>query len=484
MSIIESKLNYQPLGDLNTWFDFEYEEISLDESLLILKEYLDNEQTIISLWNNSIFPDIYNLSNKKKHYDLLLKNINNNSFYSELYKNAFPLIDTVSGLPFILSNNCINLDTLSMMNHELDIFDTYFYRGVLNKTIDKKDFFSVKPNYLFKHSSIDLFNEHDHEKVLLNSIPEYRVQSYEDLITTVSNISDSLTKIKYFKKLWFRGQKQEYLIDRDSSLFNEILPEGLGGKQPSLIPSLGRYYIKNPEQEGLALIRNQWVKPFLVWIMLNKSHLFENAPKMFQRIKQCLIIDNDDEFSNILFNLEHYNIGKKSTKEPIAEELSDLVQNFYHEYKFKEFIFILQQYGYITSGLDVTWDIDTALFFTQAEFIKNEYQIIEPTLKMKRVIYIFAESKNSNSFHDNRNVFNKFYNEDLVPLRIRNQRSGIMGGSSIFSQNIYAYKVVAKIFIEGTEIKTARTVNDMFPNFNDDLYKVLSDTIPTPEGFY
>lgn len=55
----------------------------------------------------------------------------------------------------------------------------------------------------------------------------------------------------------------------------------------------------------------------------------------------------------------------------------------------------------------------------------------------------------------------------------------------MFSRNMYAYRIIAKIKISGSGIPASKTVDEMFPGMDiDPLYKTYSHVEPELEDLY
>ena len=146
-----------------------------------------------------------------------------------------------------------------------------------------------------------------------------------------------------------------------------------------------------------------------------------------------------------------------------------------------------QQYGGDTSMLDITDDLDVALFFTQS-FLNQEtkkYELCNPN--QSNVIYVMAEGRGTCTLDVSTQMFKNATGNGInrLPPRIENQKCGLLTGASVFGKNAYGYRIVAKIHLHGDGILTTKKVEDMFPDLeSDSLYKTYYDVEPKLVGLY
>lgn len=76
--------------------------------------------------------------------------------------------------------------------------------------------------------------------IFFASIPEYTVSTKKELKELISDLTSLLSQSKFFRKLWFRGQRKEYTITRSKETLRKLgLPLSFE-IMPALVPSLGR----------------------------------------------------------------------------------------------------------------------------------------------------------------------------------------------------------------------------------------------------
>jgi hypothetical protein len=411
------------------------------------------------------------------------------------------LIDTFSGLPFILDNDFLKnikkgfdpksgkhlpesrlrLNPAWMYTHELDVIDACYYRDRLRNSAPSH--WGIINPPILKAAAIDLYTAAYGTRArhfLSAPIADYEASTFEECEAILASIKDNLQQGAYFRRLWLRGQRQEYTLTRDKRVCALLGFGREGATQPSLIPSLGRFALNNPGKVnyGYALVgpNHYWKKPFLIWVIRQNPHWLYNYPEFAKRIEKSLRDDDDSVFAKILADI--------MTDPRVPTEVDDLRQWFFAHFKHGSWIAVLQQYGYLASMLDVTWDLDTALFFTQAKMVNNRFRVSPPA--EGRVIYVFAQSGGSRSFFDMNSI--DWGDDDWVkalPPRIAAQRCGCITGSTIYRKNMYGHLVIARIYLKGNKCVTTRTPEEVFPSKEEDLlYRTLLESRPKLEGLY
>lgn len=177
--------------------------------------------------------------------------------------------------------------------------------------------------------------------------------------------------------------------------------------------------------------------------------------------------------------------------------MAEFVYNFpfdIHEYLYiqddlEEYAEILatQQYGGYTSMLDITDDLDVALFFTQSFLNQDTRKYEQCNPDQNNVIYVLAEGRDTCTLDVSTHMFKNATIDGIIqlPPRIANQKCGLLIGASAFGKNAYGYRIVAKIHLKGGNILTTKKVEDMFPDLNkDSLYKTYYDVEPKLIGLY
>lgn len=371
-------------------------------------------------------------------------------------------LDRNIGLVYYVKDNTFYIAEKCCYALEYDIFDAaYLRRYIMDKNLRKDKIFFDSQKYHMNYNLADLF-----------SVPilEYVASSPKDLNDIILELTEILLSSKMVQKIWFRGQQKEYYQIRSKDTINKLnLPEHYK-IMPSLIPSLARFLT----EENYRSIHDDimyWIEAFRVWT-LTQSKEFKN------------IFTLDSLFyKEAIKSLEAMKMFKFMDKIPY-----DISEYLFYQSKWQESAEILsmQQYGGYTSMLDITDDIDVALFFTHS-FLNQKtkkYELCSPN--NERIIYVFAQVA-ADTFNSSIYAFENasLYDFYPVPIRIKNQKCGLMIGANMFARNTYAYRIIAKIKLESTDIVTNKKVGDMFPDLEkDSLYKVYFDAVPKLNGLY
>jgi len=391
------------------------------------------------------------------------------------------LLDTVSGMPFGVDGGRLWLAVPFMLSPQHNVVDACYFRDRLRGKAPGQG--GMVFTGLMTGGAIDRYVGAfgiDDLSFLGTPIVDYEAATVEQCHRILDEIKTKLSAGPYFRRLWLRGQRREYSIPRSKTVCDRLGFGGAGANLPSLLPSLGRYARdpKNTVDPGWVFMgpNHWWKKPFLVWIIRNNSHWLDHYPAFMARVEASLLDSDDDVFAKILADIR--------TDPHVPTEVDDLRQWFFAFFKFSQWIFVLQQYGYYASMLDVTWDLDTALFFTHSRLGSGGFESIPA--EDGRLIYVFAESKAGASYFDSRDF--AWGDEDWEsgePPRVRCQKAGAMVGSTLEAQNIYAHWVVARIRISGPRCVSTKRPEDLFPTEGVDLLlKTLRESRPIPEGLY
>ena len=177
------------------------------------------------------------------------------------------------------------------------------------------------------------------------------VSSRSELETELSHLVELFCeRCPRTTKLWLRGQRREFSLPRNSDLCEKIYGTK---RQPSLLPSVGRYAIENPDKMGFGISsfgpNHYWKKPFLIWLMRENADWFRQDPRALDVLTEALMSDDDEVFTKILIALEMgYTIPETSEMDVgilWPDEADDLRQWFFAHMKRHSFAITLQQYG-------------------------------------------------------------------------------------------------------------------------------------------
>jgi hypothetical protein len=402
-------------------------------------------------------------------------------------------VDNVTGLPFVCERERFRLVPELMFRSEHSVIDSRYYRRLLTGP-NEVPRTTVTP--YFTGGAIDRFlgaYGSGSTEFLSAPIVDFDADSTAECAQILDSITSALTRGSYFKRLWLRGQHSEYIYAREKTLCHTLGYGDDGMRQPSILPTLGRsasahlgavefpYSVMGPF--------HQWEKPFLIAIMRQNPRWFDECPRFWQRIDDSLGIPDDSPFAQILHDIKFSGFGEAMSDSTddfyrVSDEADDLRQWFNTDYRSSAFIWVLQQYGYLASVLDLTTDLDTALFFTHATMLDGRFQLLPP--EEGRLIYVFAESKGGGAFFDTEGVFWGDRNWTVaVPPRIVAQRCGCLVGSTHRRQNLYGNLPIARIRLQGPKCLTSRSVAEVFPHEDQDVYfRTFMESQPPLQGLY
>lgn len=378
-------------------------------------------------------------------------------------------VDCVSGIIFCQEGKKFLIARGACGSKEYDIFDAAYLRQFIAhpEIRNRRLIISGSQGCTREITTLDYLGL-DLKDVFSVPILEYRVSSINELEQCIQDISSILLESKFFGKLWFRGQRKEYTLSRSPDTLNRLGLPNEYGSMPSLIPSAGRF----TEIERYKAIREEylyWGTAFKVWLISQtnsfKPEFSVDAPM----------------YMDLIQSLDPNTMGQYLHDCPY-----DIEEIIFSDNKLASAL-ATQQYGGCSSMLDITDDLDVALFFCQS-YLNSEtrkYELCDPT--SENVIYLMASTRGSRTVNLSNHVFQfmGLYDEYPLPPRIANQHCGLLWGANMFSKNTYSYRTIAKIKFSGGSILTTKTVNDMFPGPEiDSLYKTYSYAVPKLTGLY
>ena len=313
-------------------------------------------------------------------------------------------------------------------------------------------------------------------------VVDFEASSKAECEAHLQLIKEALGPAKRLKRLWLRGQAEDHApkIPQPAQVREWLYFGRAGASFPSLVPTLGRFALGKPGKIDSAHAArgpsHAWEKPFFMWVVRQNPQWLEGCPEFRDRLEASLRSEEELLFDELLREMKY---------DPrVATEVDDLRQWFFAHYKYSAWVWVLQQYGCRASMLDVTWDLDSALFFTQGMMVDGRFALPPP--QEGRVIYVFAEWRDSTVFWDVQRV--DWGDADWAkhrPPRVQNQRAGCILGCTWFRQNFHGHMVIARIWIKGDQCVTTRTIKEVFPPPEKDLLQqTLMEVRPLPEGLY
>ena len=287
---------------------------------------------------------------------------------------------------------------------------------------------------------------------------EIEINSREDLDKIILTIHNNLVKIKSRCQMWFRGQTKEfYLPEVKPELYAKYCP-WRNIKDISLVPSLFR------DSDKINENLNDYAQK-LEEIQMYESGLFNYLEIPPYDNIQSPFIDFTEYFKGTVW---------EDSNTPFYTTVSDQEGNFVERHDYNPVLralqtsLFLQHYGIPTNILDITSDIDIALFFAQNS-LNKENGIYEPIDNIeKSVIYIFLLDPITDRFINSAELLQEFNVQR--PIR---QKCGVLAGASYSSQNYYSRFISLKLKLKDVIDYNAQYTSDyIFPQQNQD--KVLS----------
>ncbi|MEH6713625.1 MAG: FRG domain-containing protein [Paraglaciecola polaris] len=277
------------------------------------------------------------------------------------------------------------------------------------------------------------------------------VKSATSLNDVYQIIKDAQSKCS--KQLMFRGQRQNYFIDREINNPNFTI-EGLG--EISLLSSFWRQVFSKTKTSFLdfeTLLLPEWNKIFYTAYDLDdiekrQALALENGEWMHSMQDMA---DSDDpilkEFGNHRLDLAmgmNYNL---------ADTLSTL----------------LQHYGLLSTVIDLTTSPDVALFFATHKYSCNKglsnYEFVG-TNKGKSVLYLIRGNETEMVNHSEDRVLNK-----IPPERPKKQHC-VISRSSAHAVNLPAFFLegIINLEFELDESESPKSMEDLFPSEQEDKF--------------
>ncbi len=253
---------------------------------------------------------------------------------------------------------------------------------------------------------------------------ELTVSSRAELNDLVARLQQNLAS-RPDLQLWFRGQPQEWLSEDLTDVALLGICPWRSVRDPSLVPTLFRK------------LRELWVG----WK--------EYASILLEFGRFCTFLE---EFLDIpayelrlgpvpakLLGSEFDGVAPRFTVEwSNKEEAHDYEMTFRGLQK----MFFLQHYGLESSVLDITHDLDVALFFANHQIENQRYVQVGPN--PARILYIMILQAGLDQFLDSRQISEKY--RLLRPLR---QQCGLIAGACMINRNAYARFVSIRVHLKG-----------------------------------
>lgn len=129
-------------------------------------------------------------------------------------------------------------------SRQYDIFDAAYFRHYISEPDVREYPLACPGNILGTITTLDYMG-YKIKDIFSVPILEYTANSLNELKDIIMDITYTLSTSKFFGKLWFRGQRQEYYESRSYKTLNKLgLPKEYE-RMPSLISSSGRCITKD-----------------------------------------------------------------------------------------------------------------------------------------------------------------------------------------------------------------------------------------------
>jgi hypothetical protein len=293
------------------------------------------------------------------------------------------------------------------------------------------------------------------------NIPTFHVLNRRDLKNALGQI---IRHVPGNRSLLYRGQRCEYRYPHSPRILEELGYER-DFFMPSLLPSIARDL---SDKRSLLRESEKWKKPFLIWLIASTKLCVD--PYTIASAMDILRNPNRQQFGKFLRQLYDGERGHA-----LEEMMQNLLFGGGHE---DTLPLVLQHYGFPSSYLDLTDDMEAAIYFATAG---------EETPAGPGVIYIFANDHNgSDQYLSSHFLFSFLANKEInIPARIKNQKAYILRGANARAKNAYGNEVLGKIVIDPNSINAEVDQEDLFPPISvDRLYKILREAQPPLRGLY
>jgi hypothetical protein len=296
------------------------------------------------------------------------------------------------------------------------------------------------------------------KKASQDGVPEFNISTKRDLNTIVDRLRAKLRSSPNFE-LWFRGQPGDYLLpDLQQEANNDICPWRVV-RDTSLVPSLFRT-LSRQLSDMRAYARTcfdltqyaLYVEDILNARPYNQRKPGEPPTEYFEegdwagRDELAMTVEISDESGNIL-DIHDYN--------PTARGIQKSL--------------FLQHYGLPSSILDITHDLDVALFFAQNRIVDGKYVPVDFTAQHP-VIYLLILDRKTDPL-----VPSYVVAENYGLLRPARQKCGMLKGATLTTRNDYARYIAIKLHLRARIEGEDYTPDYMFPSAGEDTF--LSDLL-------
>lgn len=285
---------------------------------------------------------------------------------------------------------------------------------------------------------------------LLDSVQHvtYHVSSRHELDKILSFWEQKISGTPF--SLWFRGQTKEYwLPDLRKVAINPKIPicPWRNIQDEALTPSIYRNTdIKRYSYKMLEILKYQYAVEGYFHDCLYELRNPAEDPQ--EKIPPHLV-----------------KLGMSSMLSSTDGKTIYAVKDYHLEYAAFVQLLFQQHYGLESPLLDVTSDIDVALFFSQNEIEGTHYTSIKRT-SMPSVIYGFLINETLDPFIDSRYLM-----RDISALRPLRQHCGVLTGASNICKDFYSRYIALKIVLDQPITYGSQyNENYLFPREDEDAF--------------
>ncbi|WP_082532322.1 FRG domain-containing protein [Pelomonas sp. Root1237] len=279
-------------------------------------------------------------------------------------------------------------------------------------------------------------------------VPEFEIHDRAGIDQILGKLRERLGK-NAKAELWFRGQTSDILLD--GALGSEQLCPWRNTRDSSLVPSLYRGAWHGGDLKAYAekLVRIQKYVGF-AGRHLRIQPFTVRAPSELSKEKL------PEEWNSYAISFSSHQTDAS------GKHLSS--RDYHHAFDGLQRSFFLQHYGLPSNILDITKDVDTALFFAQNRIDENKRVVEAP--EGAAVLYVFILLPGIDRFLDSETLSERF-----GLLRPARQKCGLLCGASFINRNHYARYISLKFRLRRkVEYHSKLTAEYIYPPREEDSF--------------
>lgn len=461
-----------PIGDLESFI--KRGRLSYNKQKIYFDKMLNFDEDLAKLfYDNGIIVSLIDAYKAIPYYNMFSSETKVTTCLRDIwYDRAIFHVDEPSNE---LKNTDKEYNKLRFFNNEL-ITSDYFFDGSQNRYVFYEwDDHEEKLLSEIRHELCKIAKSK--ERNFKETIPVWYASNRKEVVKIITSIESTLKDQKMGDfSLWFRGQDKEYRKKRDSKIVKYLGYDCHEEGDISLLPSLAREFKDEETKENLrwaSQLDHIWKKAVIVWVLINNLEWFPDKEKYKNLLTSSLESEDELLIGKLLVDIY--------MNPYIHVEADDFRQYFFVDFKYGVLKLILQHYGMPSSTLDITKNLDVALFFTQHKFDHDSCCYKNVLKNNTSVIYIFAENKKHSgtgviNIRSSEDIFAKDYLGNIqLPLRIRRQECGLLYSANKYGINFYSTLIIGKIVIKKYSDKMdSGYERHLFPLENeDDFYNIL-----------